>query len=331
MTKLCARGKAAAKRKFKVYPSAYANAYASKICAGKIKDPSGVKRKDFKGPKPAKKGAMIKANKGEDIRQTPSQKISEALKRPVGPDEKIGDIVREVKQKDVKVEGTLKKGTVKPGRVVPGKFDLGTLGKPQDISDIISKEKQKRKNISRTTLKEDLTKLKQKVDPRIDKAKNLAKKIKNVYSKVPNPVKQKTLGTAGRVALTAGAALLSKPVAIGVGAGLGAFGLYQAGKTAVDSLKNVYDQTKASQYRDEKKPTATFQKRSKKKQQLRDQKSEMFLKERKHKYDGPPDPYKDGGFSKVGNHDLMGSQLVGEIDGQSVSAKGSLKYYEDLF
>ena len=49
MTKLCPRGKAAAKRKFKVYPSAYANAYASKICAGKIKDPSGVKRKDFKG------------------------------------------------------------------------------------------------------------------------------------------------------------------------------------------------------------------------------------------------------------------------------------------
>ena len=61
MTKLCPRGKAAAKRKFKVYPSAYANAYASKICAGKIKDPSGVKRKDFRGPKPsgAKKGAMM--------------------------------------------------------------------------------------------------------------------------------------------------------------------------------------------------------------------------------------------------------------------------------
>jgi len=54
MTKLCPRGKAAAKRKFKVYPSAYANAYASKICAGKIKDPSGVKRKDFKGKKPSR-------------------------------------------------------------------------------------------------------------------------------------------------------------------------------------------------------------------------------------------------------------------------------------
>lgn len=49
MTKLCARGKSAAKRKFKVYPSAYANAYASKICAGKIKDPSGKKKKDWKG------------------------------------------------------------------------------------------------------------------------------------------------------------------------------------------------------------------------------------------------------------------------------------------
>ena len=30
MAKLCPRGKAAAKRKFKVYPSAYANAFAAK-------------------------------------------------------------------------------------------------------------------------------------------------------------------------------------------------------------------------------------------------------------------------------------------------------------
>ena len=61
MTKLCPRGKAAAKRKFKVYPSAYANAYASKICACKIKDPSGVKRKDFRGKKA--KGGLIEATK----------------------------------------------------------------------------------------------------------------------------------------------------------------------------------------------------------------------------------------------------------------------------
>ena len=60
MTKLCPRGKAAAKRKFKVYPSAYANAYASKICAGKIKDPSGSKRKDW-GPKKAKVGMAVTA------------------------------------------------------------------------------------------------------------------------------------------------------------------------------------------------------------------------------------------------------------------------------
>ena len=60
MTKLCPRGKAAAKRKFKVYPSAYANAYASKICAGKIKDPSGLKRKDFRGRKPAAMGGMMR-------------------------------------------------------------------------------------------------------------------------------------------------------------------------------------------------------------------------------------------------------------------------------
>ena len=60
MTKLCPRGKSAAKRKFKVYPSAYANAYASKICAGKIKDPSGLKRKDFRGRKPAAMGGMMR-------------------------------------------------------------------------------------------------------------------------------------------------------------------------------------------------------------------------------------------------------------------------------
>jgi len=43
MAKLCAKGKAAAKRKFKVYPSAYANMYASGVCAGKSK-PGGRKK-----------------------------------------------------------------------------------------------------------------------------------------------------------------------------------------------------------------------------------------------------------------------------------------------
>ena len=44
MAKLCAKGKAAAKRKFKVYPSAYSNMYASGVCSGRI-TPGGKKGK----------------------------------------------------------------------------------------------------------------------------------------------------------------------------------------------------------------------------------------------------------------------------------------------
>ena len=79
MTKLCPRGKAAAKRKFKVYPSAYANAYASKICAGKIKDPSGVKRKDFKGRKPAAEGGPIDKNRQKSIKEMQQKKVQLGL------------------------------------------------------------------------------------------------------------------------------------------------------------------------------------------------------------------------------------------------------------
>ena len=82
MTKLCPRGKAAAKRKFKVYPSAYANAYASKICAGKIKDPSGVKRKDFKGRKPAFIGGLMKKKDDPKTKEaTQKRKLGERIKR----------------------------------------------------------------------------------------------------------------------------------------------------------------------------------------------------------------------------------------------------------
>jgi len=48
MGKLCARGKAAAKAKFDVYPSAYANMYASGVCSGKI-TPGGKKNKKASG------------------------------------------------------------------------------------------------------------------------------------------------------------------------------------------------------------------------------------------------------------------------------------------
>jgi len=114
MTKLCPRGKAAAKRKFKVYPSAYANAYASKICAGKIKDPSGVKRKDFRGPKPAKRGAMIKADKG----------TLATIKDKIGPIQ-----VSPTVTKQQSVEGKVKSDVTSGGVGVAGKFGSLNLRK----------------------------------------------------------------------------------------------------------------------------------------------------------------------------------------------------------
>ena len=73
MAKLCPKGKAAAKRKFKVYPSAYANMYASGVCSGKIKPggrtkkaEGGILYKNKKGmtPIPDKKPARKKAMGG---------------------------------------------------------------------------------------------------------------------------------------------------------------------------------------------------------------------------------------------------------------------------
>lgn len=43
-TKLCSRGKSAAKSKFKVYPSAYANGYAVQVCKGTKPGLDGKKR-----------------------------------------------------------------------------------------------------------------------------------------------------------------------------------------------------------------------------------------------------------------------------------------------
>jgi hypothetical protein len=43
-TKLCARGKTAAKAKYDVYPSAYANGYAVQVCKGKQPGLDGKKR-----------------------------------------------------------------------------------------------------------------------------------------------------------------------------------------------------------------------------------------------------------------------------------------------
>ena len=108
MTKLCPRGKAAAKRKFKVYPSAYANAYASKICAGKIKDPSGVKRKDFRGRKPAVMGGPM----SESLKKI-KDKLAE-IKRDRAKVKKAGgglmEATEKLKRQGLKGGGICKKG-----------------------------------------------------------------------------------------------------------------------------------------------------------------------------------------------------------------------------
>ena len=43
-TKLCSRGKAAAKAKFKVYPSAYGNGYGVQVCKGRMPGLDGKKK-----------------------------------------------------------------------------------------------------------------------------------------------------------------------------------------------------------------------------------------------------------------------------------------------
>ena len=69
MAKLCPRGKAAAKRKFKVYPSAYANMYAYAVCSGKV-TPGGKKR-----------GGVIKAKRATGCGKTnPQESIVQAQK-----------------------------------------------------------------------------------------------------------------------------------------------------------------------------------------------------------------------------------------------------------
>jgi len=132
MTKLCPRGKAAAKRKFKVYPSAYANAYASKICAGKIKDPSGVKRKDFKGPKPAGKamGGRIYKFKGGPI---PKKIIEDNKRRKEGYSYgvKTGKDGQPTKTRIKRVPSPARKKIKRPGQVDPKKFQKSTPEKPK--------------------------------------------------------------------------------------------------------------------------------------------------------------------------------------------------------
>lgn len=71
MAKLCPKGKAAAKRKFDVYPSAYANMYASAVCSGKVK-PGGRKKTTKKST--TKKRKVVRAKTGGGLRKWVDEK-----------------------------------------------------------------------------------------------------------------------------------------------------------------------------------------------------------------------------------------------------------------
>jgi hypothetical protein len=87
MAKLCAKGKAAAKRKFKVYPSAYANMYGSAVCSGKIK-PGGKKKskRENNGSRRFKKmgeGKMGRYRSAEEERQVSTLREIEGQQKEV--------------------------------------------------------------------------------------------------------------------------------------------------------------------------------------------------------------------------------------------------------
>jgi hypothetical protein len=99
--KLCARGKSAAKRKFDVYPSAYANMYASAVCSGKV-TPGGKKGKKNEsgegiGVRPSKGNTTGVAKGGKPI--TPEERAKalrddqskEAKARRLAAAQKIAD------------------------------------------------------------------------------------------------------------------------------------------------------------------------------------------------------------------------------------------------
>ena len=80
--KLCARGYAAAKKKFKVYPSAYANAYASKVCSGKVKGLDGKRKRDWSPRRSSgsKRRGSRRSPKRRGSRRSPKRRGSKGKK-----------------------------------------------------------------------------------------------------------------------------------------------------------------------------------------------------------------------------------------------------------
>ena len=132
MAKLCAKGKAAAKRKFKVYPSAYANMYASGVCSGKI-TPGGKRQKKNEG------GSVVSGstNLRKTFRQL-KEPVKSAMTRVKGP---AGDNARKMfdlkskqyeKLKDIKekksTRSTRRKKMMGGGRMMPDRVMLKSGG-----------------------------------------------------------------------------------------------------------------------------------------------------------------------------------------------------------
>ena len=231
MTKLCPRGKAAAKRKFKVYPSAYANAYASKICAGKIKDPSGVKRKDFRGPKPAATGGMMKNDKKNKQQADPVKLIKKRK------DSKKDALERMKKELGMRKGAMMTAGSRSAlGRIQKANMAKARMGKAVDYQKYLKGLKQatgkapaksRAVGISAKTLDKQLMKTK---NPYSDLKKTTEagpKNYKRLSSSSEFLKRRKALGSRAMAA--------AKATRIGkIAAGVAALGL--AGKAALEKM-----------------------------------------------------------------------------------------------
>ena len=126
--KLCAKGKAAAKRKFKVYPSAYANMYGSAVCSGKV-TPGGKKTNEekkgrcWKGYR-AKKGSTP-FSKGSCVKEGSYTRMAEILTEVAAWQKKSG--------KDPK-GGLNRKGVASYRAANPGsKLKMAVTTKPSKL------------------------------------------------------------------------------------------------------------------------------------------------------------------------------------------------------
>jgi len=118
--KLCPKGKAAAKRKFSVYPSAYANTYASAVCSGKVK-PGGKKKE--------------KVNEGakEDYKKADSDKRAQATFDRVMPHEKGSELDKAINKH------SFAKGYAKSARERAKKKKVNEEKKPSMLGKMLQK------------------------------------------------------------------------------------------------------------------------------------------------------------------------------------------------